>query len=131
MRRVRLEPSDPGQHAERLLGWLRQPHVAWWWGDAPQAMEQVMRCVPEMPAVVAADGVAVDYLCWQKPPRQELEAADLTDLPEGLVDIDLLIGAPAARGRGRLSPGRGVGPGPAPGRRRGGAMKHQVPGLVG
>lgn len=78
MRRVGLEPSDPGQHAERLLGWLRQPHVAWWWGDAPQAMEQVMRCVPEMPAVVAADGVAVDYLCWQKPPRQELEAASPT-----------------------------------------------------
>jgi len=100
MRPVRLEPFDPGQHAERLLDWLHQPHVSRWWGDPQQAMDHVMQSAPEMHALIVADGVPVGYLCWQKPPRQELEAAGLTDLPEGLVDIDILIGAPELLGQG-------------------------------
>lgn len=51
-------------------------------------------------AVIETDGVPVGYMCWRTPPEDELEAAGLTDLPPGLVDIDVLIGDPELLGRG-------------------------------
>jgi aminoglycoside 6'-N-acetyltransferase len=51
-------------------------------------------------ALIAADGRSVGYLCWQRPSREELAAAELTDLPEDLVDIDILIGEPETLGCG-------------------------------
>ena len=99
-RRIDLETFDPSLHSERLLGWLRQPHVARWWGDAQEAMDHATQSAPEAHALIVEDGTPVGYLCWQKPTRQELEAAGLTDLPEGLVDIDILIGEPDLLGRG-------------------------------
>jgi aminoglycoside 6'-N-acetyltransferase len=55
---------------------------------------------PETSAVIVADGAAVGYLCWQTPTRDELEAAGLADLPDDLVDIDILIGEPEVVDRG-------------------------------
>lgn len=100
MRRIGLETFDPSLHSERLLGWLRQPHVARWWGDAQQAMDHTTQSAPEAHALIVADETPIGYLCWQIPTRQELEPAGLTDLPEGLVDIDILIGEPALLGQG-------------------------------
>jgi aminoglycoside 6'-N-acetyltransferase len=51
-------------------------------------------------ALITADARPVGYLCWQKPSREELEEAQLTDLPETLVDIDILIGEPDYLGCG-------------------------------
>jgi len=100
MHRVTLEAVDLVRDSHRLLGWLAQPHVAKWWGDAAQAMQHVRRCEPESHALIVANRTPVGYLCWQEPPKQELEAAGLTDLPRGLVDIDILIGEPDWLGRG-------------------------------
>jgi len=100
VQRITLKPFDLGRDWERLRGWLAQPHVARWWGDAGRAMEHARRCAPESHALIVADGAPVGYLCWQEPPEDELNAACLTDLPKGLMDIDILIGEPSARGRG-------------------------------
>lgn len=97
---VELETFVPKLHSETLLLWLRRPHVARWWGDAQQGMDNAAQCGPEKQALIVADGRPVGYLCWQKPARQELDAAGLTDLPQGLVDIDILIGEPELLGRG-------------------------------
>jgi ribosomal protein S18 acetylase RimI-like enzyme len=83
-----------------LLRWLTRPHVAKWWGDAARAMEHARQCAPESHALIVADGAPVGYLCWQEPAKEELEAAGLTDLPSGLVDIDILIGEAALLGQG-------------------------------
>jgi len=99
-REVRLEIFDPELHSQRLRDWLHRPHVARWWGDPQLALENSLRCSPENHAVIVADGAPVGYLCWQTPPQSELEAAGLTDLPEDLVDIDVLIGEPESIGRG-------------------------------
>ncbi len=40
------------------------------------------------------------YMCWEPPPPEELEAAGLSDLPDRLMDIDIMIGEPDALGRG-------------------------------
>jgi len=68
-------------------------------------MDHAIQSAPEVHALIVADGMPVGHLCWQKPTRQELEAADPTDLPEGLVDIDILIGEPELPGQG-LAPKR-------------------------
>jgi aminoglycoside 6'-N-acetyltransferase len=97
---VTLEAFDLIRDSDRLRRWLAQPHVARWWGDAARAMQHASACAPESHALIAADGTPAGYLCWQEPPREELEAASLTDLPSGLVDIDILIGDAALLGRG-------------------------------
>jgi aminoglycoside 6'-N-acetyltransferase len=100
MSEVTLEAFDRIRDSGRLRGWLAQPHVAKWWGDADRAMRHAAKCPPDSHALIAADGVPVGYLCWQEPPGDELEAAGLTDLPAGLVDIDILIGESDLLGRG-------------------------------
>ncbi len=50
--------------------------------------------------MILSEGTPVGYLCWQKPSREEKEAAGLTDLPEGLIDIDIMIGEPSFLGHG-------------------------------
>jgi len=97
---VTLEPFDFGRDSERLRSWLAQPQVAKGWGDAAQAMEHARLCAAESHALIVADGAPVGYVCWQEPPEDELNAAGLTDLPQGLVDIDILVGEPGERGRG-------------------------------
>jgi aminoglycoside 6'-N-acetyltransferase len=100
MPKITLEAFDLIRDSDRLLRWLAQPHVAKWWGDAARAMQHASECAPESHALIVADGTPVGYLCWQPPPREELEAADLNDLPSGLVDIDILIGDPDLLGQG-------------------------------
>jgi aminoglycoside 6'-N-acetyltransferase len=100
MPEVSLEAFDPIRDSDKLLRWLAQPHVAKWWGDPARAMRHASDCVPEAHALIVADGTPVGYLCWQEPTKEELEAADLTDLPSGLVDIDILIGDAQLLGQG-------------------------------
>jgi len=100
MRTIDLERFDQQRHSDMLLRWLRRPHVARWWGDAQHGMDHAARCGPEAHAIIVVDGTPVGYVCWQKPARHELDAAGLLDLPEGLVDIDILIGEPERLGQG-------------------------------
>lgn len=100
MPKVTLEPFDLIRDSDKLLWWLAQPHVATWWGDAARAIQHARECPPESHALIVAEGTPVGYLCWQPLPKEELEAADLSDLPAGLVDIDILIGDPDLLGQG-------------------------------
>lgn len=100
MPHVRLLPFDPGRDRDRVGAWLREPEVERWWGPADAAEAAIARHDPRDCALIAADGEPVGYLAWQVPTREELLAAGLAELPADLVDIDLLIGAPAALGRG-------------------------------
>lgn len=100
MPHVRLLPFDPGRDRDRVGAWLREPEVERWWGPVDAAVAAIARHDPRDCALIAADGEPVGYLAWQVPTREELLAAGLAELPADLVDIDLLIGAPAALGRG-------------------------------
>lgn len=97
---VGLEVLDPGRDEQLLERWLRSPHVARWWGAADRHLRTLGRRSKETHALITADGRPVGYLCWQRPSREDLEVAQLTDLPEGLVDIDILIGEPDYLGCG-------------------------------
>ena len=97
---VGLEVLDPRRDEQLLERWLRSPHVARWWGNAELNLTTLGQRSKDTHALITADGRPVGYLCWQRPTREELEAAHLTDLPEDLVDIDILIGEPDYLGSG-------------------------------
>jgi aminoglycoside 6'-N-acetyltransferase len=90
---------DPRRHVESLKSWLSRPHVARWWGDPEQELRSSLQRPTGSHAVIVADDKPVGYLCWERPSREELEAVGLADLPEGLVDIDILIGETEFVGR--------------------------------
>jgi len=81
-----------------LERWLQSAHVVRWWGT-PDLTALAQRS-SDTHAVITADGRPVGYLCWQRLSPSELEAAGLTNLPEDLVDIDILIGEQELLGRG-------------------------------
>jgi aminoglycoside 6'-N-acetyltransferase len=100
MYEVGLEALDPQRDLQLLERWLRSPHVVRWWGTPELHLAALGQRSRDSHAVITADGSPVGYLCWQRPSPEELEAAGLTDLPEDLVDIDILIGEPELLGRG-------------------------------
>jgi len=97
---ILLETFDPELHSQRLREWLLRPHVAPWWGDPERALRDVLRWSPDCRAVIVADGAPVGFACWERPGEERIEAAGLADLPEDLIDIDVLIGEPEFMGRG-------------------------------
>ena len=97
---VDLEALDLQADLPLLERWLQNPHVVRWWGTGHQHLAALARRSRDTDAMITADGRRVGYLCWQEPSPSELEAAGLTDLPDGLVDIDILIGEPELLGRG-------------------------------
>ena len=97
---IALADFDPREDLERLRAWLRLPHVSRWWGNQALHLATLVQRPAGTHALILADGTPVGYLCWQKPSREETEAAGLTDLPEGLIDIDIMIGEPSYLGRG-------------------------------
>lgn len=97
---VCLRAFDRERDTHRLQEWLGQPHVAPWWGDPRAAMDDALRRSSETCAVILADDVPVGYACWQLLSPEERGAAGLIDLPEHLMDIDLLVGEPGAVGLG-------------------------------
>ncbi len=96
---VSLAPFQP-EHLGLVAGWLRQPDVARWWGDAAVALAEIRAHADGAQAIIEADGKPVGYLCWQTPSREELAAAGLAALPADLVDIDIMIGDAEWLGRG-------------------------------
>jgi len=97
---LHLEPFDWESHAALLREWLHRPHVVRWWLDQERALVEAAGLPPESQAMIVEEGRPVGYLRWEPPSREDLAAAGLSDLPDHLVDIDIMIGEPEALGRG-------------------------------
>lgn len=50
--------------------------------------------------MIEADGRAVGLVLWQYPTRRELDEADLIDIPDTVIDIDIMIGERGEVGKG-------------------------------
>jgi aminoglycoside 6'-N-acetyltransferase len=100
MLNVRLQAFDPSRDLALVASWLIHPHVAAWWGDPKEALAAVREHQPSCAALIHRDTRPVGFLCWQVPTPAEMAAAGLEDLPSPLVDVDILIGEPDARGQG-------------------------------
>jgi len=97
---VHLAAFDPSRHLSLLAAWLHRPHVACWWGDPEQALAAVQQHPVTTEALIEVDALPVGFACWQTPSQEQLAAAGLDDLPDDLVDVDILIGDPDVLGQG-------------------------------
>jgi len=97
---VNLRVLDPEADLPLLERWLRSSHVVQWWGTPDQHLTALAKRPSGTHAIITADGSPAGYLCWQRLSSSELEVAGLSDLPEGLVDIDILVGEPGLLGCG-------------------------------
>lgn len=90
-----------GEHRPLLERWLRAEHVRRYWGE-PEINGRLLREPPpgQRRAVIVADGRPVGLVLWQHPSREELDEAGLEDVPESVVDLDIMIGEVDAVGRG-------------------------------
>lgn len=91
---VKLLPFDAAHDRQQLRVWLHRPRVARRWGDPDLALAAARQHRSAAHALIAVDTTPVGYLCWQRPPPEELAAAGISDLPTGLTDVDILIGEP-------------------------------------
>ena len=90
-------------HADLPLidGWLSAEHVRRYWGD-PKENKLLVRDPPPDThlAIIQADGTKVGVVVWQHPTRQELDEVGLNDIPETVIDLDIMIGEFEEIGRG-------------------------------
>lgn len=97
---VALRPFDAVGDRALVVAWTARPDVRRWWGEPEVALAELVDRSPETAALIAWAGRPVGLLLWQAPTRAELAEAGLDDLPVDLIDVDVLIGEPDARGRG-------------------------------
>lgn len=98
---VRLADAGPGE-LPLIERWLRTDHVRRYWGD-PEENIRLLRATPstlDRRAIIKAGGRKVGLVLWQHPTRRELDEAGLLDVPESVIDIDILIGEAAETGQG-------------------------------
>jgi len=81
--------------------WLRVDHVRRFWGEPDENVQLFRQPPPGMRStIIMDDGREVGLVAWQHPTRQELDEAGLTEIPETVIDIDIMIGELDAVGRG-------------------------------
>jgi len=91
-----------GDDLPLIEAWLRADHVRPFWGD-PEENIRLLREPPgegQWRAVIEAGGRKVGLVLWQHPTRRELDEAGLFDVPESVIDIDIMVGEPGLIGRG-------------------------------
>ena len=98
---IDLVPFDTEKHLPTLRRWLNQPHVRRWWGDPKINIEEAMqRPKGGGHVLISIDGTPAGYLCWQPYRKQDLKVVGLTDLEDGSIDVDIMIGEIAHVGHG-------------------------------
>jgi aminoglycoside 6'-N-acetyltransferase len=91
-----------------LASWLAEPGVRRWWNHDPAAVAEdfgpsVRGEEPGEDLVVELDGTPVAFVQrarFADYPEDTEELALITEVPDGAVEVDYLIGDPALRGRG-------------------------------
>ena len=88
-------------HLPQLAAWLQAPAVAPWY-PVPAADLALAASPPPGAhrALIVFDGQPVGLIRWQFVDRETLDALGLPEVPDNAVDVDILIGEPAALGRG-------------------------------
>lgn len=88
-------------HLTSLAQWLSSPAVARWYPDP----DDILSWASQRPeggshAVIAESALELGYVRWQRVNRDTLDSLGLLEIPDGSVDIDILIGEESCRGRG-------------------------------
>jgi len=88
-----------------LLGtWLRQPHVAEWWGDPDKGIAEIRQAMEEVsvePLIVELNGKPIAYLQSYDPHLED--GHPYQDQPFGTLGLDISIGPAEMLGKGHGS----------------------------
>jgi aminoglycoside 6'-N-acetyltransferase len=95
-----LEPFSIDRDLVLLDRWLAEAEVATWFVDAAHQRAEAIARPSEQQCLLCVDGRPVGYARWQRVDPTALAALGLRDIPEGAVDLDVLLGEPSARGQG-------------------------------
>ncbi len=93
-----------GDDLPMLSRWLKEPHVAEWWGDPAVSIseiEEAMEDVATEPLIVEMDGEPIAYLQSYDPHLEDDHPYQ--DQPTGTLGIDISIGRPDLVGKGHGS----------------------------
>ena len=95
-----LTPKD----LPTVAKWLREPHVAEWWGDADEALAEIASAIDDVATealIVELDGRPIAYLQSYDPHLED--GHPYQDQPTGTLGIDLSIGPPELLNKGHGS----------------------------
>lgn len=95
-----LLPVHPSRDRKRFREWVNSYRVERWWGDPRARLEQFDATPEQSHALIAKNEEPVGYVRWELVERDALEKIGLTNVPDGSVDMDILIGDPVRAGRG-------------------------------
>ena len=100
-RTVTLRSFQPDPDSDLLSAWLARPHVRRWWGDPDQQLALCLdRSQTRGHVLICVNNQPVGYLRWQQVDPEDLQALGLDHIPEGAVDMDILIGEMDWMGQG-------------------------------
>lgn len=97
---VELLQVDRHRHREKVAAWLAAGHVARWWGDTDERLEQFDDTPDENHAMILSDAEPVGYVRWQVVDTAALQTVGLDGIPARSIDVDLFIGEPGLTGQG-------------------------------
>ena len=89
---VQLTEFEAPRDLGLLQSWLSRPHVAPWWGDAPEALAHVAAQPPDARRIILVDHQPCGFVCWQRLGSADISTAGLQSLPADHLDIDILVG---------------------------------------
>jgi aminoglycoside 6'-N-acetyltransferase len=84
-----------------LAEWLRRPHVAEWWGDVDESLDEMRAAIDDIATealIVELDGAPIAYLQSYDPHLED--GHPYRDQPTGTLGLDLTIGDPELLGKG-------------------------------
>ena len=87
-----------------VAAWLKEPHVAAWWGDADEALREIEQAIADpatTPLIVEMDGREIGYIQSYDPHLED--GHPYRDQPVGTLGMDVTIGDPALVGKGHGS----------------------------
>jgi len=105
-------PNDPAYDFRDLTrddlplvaGWLKQPHLAEWWGDPQEGLAEIEQAIDDVatePLIVELDGEPIAYLQSYDPHMED--GHPYQDQPFGTLGLDISIGPAALLGKGHGS----------------------------
>jgi RimJ/RimL family protein N-acetyltransferase len=98
---ITLASFDADAHKRLLASWLARPNARQWWGDPAVNLHEALAPAPGMgQALFLLDDRPVGYMRWQPMPAADLTELGLPDPPEGVLDVDVLLGDDHLRGHG-------------------------------
>ncbi len=97
---VTLQPVVPTQHRALVRRWIESDHVSRWWGDPVHGLAMFDATPAHNHALIVHGGKPVGYVRWETVSLEALAAVGLVGIPEGFIDIDILIGEPSSAGIG-------------------------------